>query len=462
MRWSEVPLRLRLAAAYALSAAAVLATLGWFLHARLAAELLAGVDDELRSRVAVLAASAVRGDPQVDTAGRVVDPDEVFAQVVDRRGAVRESSSGVAARPLLTARAAAAVRGPTFSTARVAGVDDPARLLAVPVATPGGPEVAVVGANLGDRAEALARLDLLLWFGVPAAVAVASVCGWLVAGAGLRPVERLRREAMALADRGPGGGAGGRVTVPRSRDELAALGRSLNVLLEQQQLALAREYRFLDEASHELRTPLAILKGGLDLAARRPRSPAELEAVVRTAAEETDRLVYLAEDLLVLARSRTGTVPVDAAPVNLRDLLEDTAQRFVAAGRARTARISVDADEVVARLDAMRVRQVVHNLVDNAVRHSGCGLVDIIGRTDGGTVTVSVEDDGRGPAAPGGQGCPEGVGLQVVRAVAAAHGGAVSISRGRSGGTRVDVVLGPPPASAAEPERAPSRAQGRR
>src|SRR5439155_1173537 len=135
--------------------------------------------------------------------------------------------------------------------------------------------------------------------------------GWIVIGSALGPVERMRQEAAAISASEPER----RLPVPSSGDELARLGTTLNAMLDRLQDALERERRFVDDASHELRTPLSILKMELDLALARARTPEELESALTNAAEETDRLVRLAQDLLVLARLEGGRVLVHRAEV---------------------------------------------------------------------------------------------------------------------------------------------------
>ena len=166
----------------------------------------------------------------------------------------------------------------------------------------------VVGESLEQRRRALEGLHTLLAIGGPLALLVASLAGYAVAAAALRPVERMRRRAAELT-----GEAEGRLPVPPSRDEIARLGDTLNAMLGRLQAVLARERSFVSDASHELRTPLAILRTELELALRGHSTRDELEDAVRSAAEETERLNQLADDLLVIARSDQGRLPVRPA-----------------------------------------------------------------------------------------------------------------------------------------------------
>src|SRR5438105_5529988 len=128
----RVPLRIRLTVGFAAGMAVVLAALGTFLYVRVSHDLLAGIDMELRSRAQViLGAIDGRRPDLVRSEGKLIDPDEAFAQVLSGRGGVVDSSSAVAGAPMLNARELDAVAGPTFFTSRLGGVDDPARLLAV-------------------------------------------------------------------------------------------------------------------------------------------------------------------------------------------------------------------------------------------------------------------------------------------------------------------------------------------
>src|SRR6185503_3729809 len=123
---------------------------------------------------------------------------------------------------------------------------------------------------------------------------------------------------------------GQRLPVPPANDEIGRLGHTLNDMLERLEEAFKRERAFVSDASHELRAPLTVLKGEIEMALRKGRSPEELAAALRSAGEETDRVVQLAEDLLVIARSDQGRLPVTLRPVHVRALVESTARRFAA------------------------------------------------------------------------------------------------------------------------------------
>ncbi len=154
----------------------------------------------------------------------------------------------------------------------------------------------------------------------------------------------MRRQAAEIGD----ADAGQRLPVAGNGDEIARLGATLNAMLDRLEMAFDRERTFVADASHELRTPLAILKTELELALRAGRTPDELAAALRSAAEETDRLAQLAEDLLVIARSDRDGLPVRLAPVDVGALLGRVAERFTGRAESQGRSLTVDAQPGIA------------------------------------------------------------------------------------------------------------------
>jgi heavy metal sensor kinase len=327
-----------------------------------------------------------------------------------------------------------------------------ARVLEMPTADG---RIVVVGVAFDDQRMTLDRLLVLLALSGAAAVALAGAVGWLVAGAALQPVERMRVEAEAVSGSEPGR----RLPIPRSRDELAALGGSLNRMLDRLEAAVEHERRFVADASHELRTPLANLKAELDLALRRARSPSELVDALRSASEETDRLSQLAEDLLLLASAEGRRLPMRREDVDVSGLVRDTVGSF--SGKATSLGVVLEAsleEGIRASLDGIHIRQAVGNLIDNALRHTPAGgRVSVEVSERAGSLWIVVSDTGEGfgsdylprafeaftradesrSRAAGGA----GLGLAIVRAVAEAHRGTVEASNRDEGGALVVLRL---------------------
>jgi signal transduction histidine kinase len=451
---SRLPIRLRLTLVFAAAMAVLLAATGVFLHVRLQATLDEQIDQGLRARADDVAALVSGGGALVEAGGRIVEADESFAQVLGPDGAVRDATPPLQATPLLTPGQVARAREGAIVLERgpVAGLDESrVRLLARPVDAPDAGLVVVAGTALDDREEALDGLRAQLLVGGPLALLVASLAGYALAGAALGPVEAMRRRAAEISATTPGR----RLPVPAADDEVSRLARTLNEMLARLVAGLARERRFVAEASHELRTPLASLKAELELAARRPRSPAELRAAIASAAEEADRLALLADDLLVLAQADEGELRVAADPVAARGLLETVSRRFAARADAGGRALAVSApDAVTVRGDRIRLEQALGNAVDNALRH-GAGAVRLEAVAENGVVTLRVTDEGPGfPPAflphaferfsrqDGSRGRGgAGLGLALVDAIARAHGGSARAANRAGGGAEISLLL---------------------
>jgi two-component system OmpR family sensor kinase len=451
---TRLPIRLRLAIAFALAMAALLAVTGWFLYARLGADLAQAVDQGLRQREDDLAALVRQPGFQLNLdSPRLVERGEIFAQVLDGHGRVLESTPLLGTRSLLSSRELAAARRGTVFTDRpsVPGLDEPARLLAAPVPRGSDRVVLVVGTTRQNRTETLGKLRNELLIGGPLALLATSLAGYLLAGAALRPVEAMRRRAAAVTANAPGQ----RLPLPGAKDELFRLGTTLNDLLCRLEAALERERSFVADASHELRTPLALLKTELELALRRPRTPEDLRAAIASAAEETDHLTRLAEKLLMIAGADSGRLPLQRQSVSATELLQRSTQRFSAevVARGRRLRTEVDGEPGMVVVDPVRMEQALSALMDNAMRH-GAGDITACAVTREDTVELHVIDAGPGfpvdyleraferfsrPAAAGDRGT--GLGLSLAQSIAQAHGGSAYAANRPGGGADVWLVI---------------------
>jgi signal transduction histidine kinase len=438
---SRVPVRWRLTIGYTLAMAVVLAALGAVVFVRVGDTLRGSLDQTLRAQ----AAESAR-----DLSGQLRDPDEsgraTVVQVLDAHGKlVRSAPAGLGA---IVSGANASAHGSdrllTVEPESVLG-GERWRVLLRPVAG----RTLVVARSLETVEEAERNILHVLLLVAPLGLLVAAAGGYVLSAAALRPVELMRRRAAAVSAQTPGT----RLPVPPSRDELRQLALTLNGMLARLEAGLAHERRFVADASHELRTPLTLLKTELELALRRPRSAEELRAAIESAAEDTDRLVQLADDLLVIARSEQGALQLRRDPIDVGELAARMAERFAprAAELGRQVVVDVPAGTWVEG-DRLRLEQALGNLVDNALRH-GAGPVRLSAAAVDGSVELHVSDAGAGfPAgfaeraferfsraddarSSGGS----GLGLAIVEAIAHAHGGSAGI--GAANGRGADVWL---------------------
>src|SRR4051794_31145872 len=244
------------------------------------------------------------------------------------------------------------------------------RVVSIPVERPDGRWLAVAGASKASNDEAVRDVARGLLVAVPVLILLVAAGTWLLARAALRPVERMRRDAVALSAQ-PGEG---RLRVPETGDELAALAKTLNELLERLRRSLARQRSLVSDAGHELRTPLAVLRTELELADRPGRSREELAEAVGHAAVEADRLSQLADDLLFLARADEGEPLVRPQPTDVAALLTSAARTFRSRADELGVVLTVDVpDELPALADPAALRRAIDNVLSNALEHTRTG-----------------------------------------------------------------------------------------
>jgi signal transduction histidine kinase len=185
------------------------------------------------------------------------------------------------------------------------------------------------------------------------------------------------------------------------------------------------------------------------------RSPQELLDALRSAGEETERLVQLSEDLLVVARADVGGLPVRQGPIDLGQALSELSWRFTPRFAAADRDLSVEVEEGNGvSADRMRLEQAIGNLLENALRH-GAGRVRLWTAHDGQWIRIHVSDEGTGfpadflplaferfaRADPGRSQGGTGLGLAIVDAIARAHGGSAHAGHRAGGGADVWLVL---------------------
>jgi signal transduction histidine kinase len=301
-----------------------------------------------------------------------------------------------------------------------------------------------------DRNDVLGGLITTFAVASPIAVLVASLLGYVLAGAALRPVEAMRARAAGVS-LAPGGE---RLPLPAARDEIRRLGETLNEMLDRLSRSFERERRFVADASHELRTPVAVLKTELEGALRAGGHAPEVRAALVAAVEECDHLAQLAEDLLVLARAGEGRLPVRPEPLAVAPVLEGVRDRFSDRAGQHGRDIRVAAGELTVTADPLRLRQALGNLVDNALRY-GAGTVWLEGAPGNDSVELRVSDDGDGfpsdflphaferftRADESRVRGSAGLGLALVEAIARAHGGRATAANRPDGGAVVTLVL---------------------
>lgn len=448
-RIERTPLRVRVAAAFAVTTAVAIAGLGVFVTLRVEQTLVDQTRSTLASRTdALLSVSAERRAELVTAM-----TGETFAQVVTREGEIVAGSARLGDQLALPRTRPAPGAGSVLFQRDVllSGEDERERVELLATLTDG--DTLVVGTSRENVEEATDQVVTQLLVAGPLALLAATLLGYGVAGAALAPVDRMRARAESIS----ASTVGDRLPLPSAEDELHRLGATLNQMLDRLEASLARERRFVAEASHELRTPLALLRLELDLASSRPRTPAQLQETLVSVQEEVARLSVLAEDLLVLGgATRRDGVPLPDVVVDLAAVAADVVERFAGRARSEGRTLTVQLPEAMpVRGDATGLERIVANLLDNALRH-GAGAVSVTGTRHGDEVDLVVTDAGsdEGPLAdaswfdafsrsPRARSSGHGLGLPIVRALAEQHGGVVEVV-GEAPGTSLRVRLPAP------------------
>lgn len=426
--WAARSLRFRITLGVGVVALVTLMLLSRIGVALLTGALLGSADAELREQAGAVATRLVDGVPSTEVRGPGI-------RIVDTAGTPLDGGPPLPLSPGQVRRLAAG------EAIVVGGFADLRRWIAVPAVVPdGSTRLVVVTADLVGGATLLARATGAFLLGALLVAVVVALAAWTATRAALRPVDRMRSAAAALAP-------GERLPVPVARDELRMLAEEINLLLARRDDAVTRLERFTGDAAHELRSPVAAIRAQAEVAVAHP-DPALADETLRAVVVEAERLTVLLSDLLALARADAGQRPA-AQPVDL-----------VAAVRAAMARVAAD-DGPVLQLVAPTPAQVcgsptevglvLDNLLGNARRHAR-SIVRIGVLPAGRWVRLVVEDDGPGipaadrtrvfdrfvrlyPEAGGGS----GLGLALVAALVRGRGGTVVAGSTTSGGARLEI-----------------------
>ncbi len=380
-----------------------------------------------------------------------------FFRLVDPQGRGAVGSTHVQDRPIPLsekARRNAARGAPTFETLQLSARER-VRLLTMPVMREGQlVQLVQVGISLQRARQTLARYLETLFALIPLGLGLAVAGGAVIARAALGPVGEMSRSARRITAED----LSERVASRGTGDELDHLADTLNAMLARLEGAFAQMRRFAADAAHELRTPLTALKGGIEVALRAERPAAEYRRVLQSSLEEVERLIRLAEDLLLLSRASAGVEgarkPVDLEPLVL-DVLDVGTQ--LAPGTGVAVRLTGSAPAAV-RGDAGELRRAILNLVENAVKYTGeGGRVEVSLACSDGWAVIVVQDTGPGidPAdaerifqpfvrldvararATGGA----GLGLSIARSIVLDHGGTLTVESAPGAGSRFTIRL---------------------
>ena len=322
--------------------------------------------------------------------------------------------------------------------------------------SPGGAAYLVEFGALLDPVEAmLNHLFLQLIIGLPLAVAIITAGGSILVRRALKPVESITRAAERITQHN----LSERLPVSETGDELERLSVSLNRMIARLDDAFQNSKRFVADASHELRTPLTILRGELESLIEDSRLDAEVRERAASMFEEAVRLSRIVEQLFTLSRLDAGEAQADWSRFDLAGMAKNTAEQMSLLAEDKNISITCDANQsVVVEGDSARLKQVVVNLLDNAIKYTQPGgAVRLRVRPVNGQAVLEVEDNGAGiprEALPhvferfyrvdqirSGETEGAGLGLSIARSICSAHGAEIEATSSPSSGSCFRVKL---------------------
>jgi heavy metal sensor kinase len=310
--------------------------------------------------------------------------------------------------------------------------------------------VVEVGISTARTEETVRQVLLMLAIGLPIAVCVAVVGGFILVRRALKPVDNLSQKAAAITQHS----LSERLPVVRTGDELERLSVSLNLMISRLEDAINSSKQFVADASHELRTPLAVLRGELENLAQDAQLKSHTRETLGSALEEVDRLAEIVEGLLALSRLDTGEAQAQWLRFDLAALVATTADQMSLLAEDKHITVVCDSSErVLVEGDQARLKQVIVNLLDNAIKYTpngGCIKLKIT--QEEGNAVLDVADDGIGippEALPhvfkrffrvdGSRSRDQGgagLGLSIVKSICDAHGARVEVSSTLGQGSR--------------------------
>lgn len=314
-------------------------------------------------------------------------------------------------------------------------------IAALPYAVGDAAYVVEVGVSSARTDETVRQVLLMLVIGLPIAVTVAVTGGFVLVRRALRPVDNLSQKAAAITQHN----LSERLPVVRTGDELERLSLSLNVMISRLEDAINSSKQFVADASHELRTPLAVLRGEIENLAQDIELKPQTRETLGSALEEVDRLAEIVEGLLALSRLDTGEAHSQWVKFDLAELVTTTADQMSLLAEDKNITVACDsASRVMIEGDQARLKQVVVNLLDNAIKYTpNGGRIKLKIAQEDGDAVLDIADDGIGipsEALPhvfkrffrvdGSRSRDQGgagLGLSIVKSICDAHGARVEV-----------------------------------
>jgi two-component system, OmpR family, sensor kinase len=308
---------------------------------------------------------------------------------------------------------------------------------------------------LGELILQLGRIRRIILFGLPAALVMVAVGGFILAKKTLQPVMTISRHAERISVKN----LDERLTIPNPKDELGQLARVFNALLLRLDTSFRVMREFIADASHELRTPLAIIRAEAGVSLEQDRCVSEYIQSLGIIRDQSQRMTRIVSDMLALARADAGQQRLQLQELYLNDIIEECCHAAQTLATIKGVHLTCDAcGDISFRGDEELLKRMAVNLLDNAIHYTPTGgSVSVRLETDTSSVRLIVSDTGigiapenasrvfdrfyRGDSSNINNGSGSGLGLSIVKLAAEAHGGHVELSSQPGSGSTFIVSL---------------------
>jgi heavy metal sensor kinase len=460
---TRLPIRWRFTLWFGATLATVLVAFSLLLLLVMRHQLLASVDAELEEELREISGEIGSAKKTREMFARLhrgfAEHGDYYFEVTRPTGETLFQSKALEGQRVLAPEATSKIGslqdgGLEFNSREVQGVG-PSRVVSTNVEGPGGPYVVGAAKSLELFNRQLSLVTTVLVASIPVALVLALLGGYTLARRALSPIDRI----VDVANRITATDLQQRVEAVNPTDELGRLSQTINSLIDRLQKAIEETRRFTADAAHELRTPLAVLRSGIEVALRSPRSAEDYRRALEAAVDESNRLAKLADQLLFLSRQDAGMTQIEREEVRLDALLKDVVDRFEIPAKESRLTLSIEPIEACSVCgDDVRLSQVFFNALDNAIKYTPQGgRITVRAHRAGPRVRVEVEDTGvgispehlgqvfkrfyRAEPQPNAARNGVGLGLAIAKSAVAAHGGEIWLESELGRGTVLSVEL---------------------
>ena len=320
-----------------------------------------------------------------------IEVNPTFIQIVDRFGNVVRKTPNLRSSAL---RFDLSIKSRSYYNTLFSG--SPVRQLQTTIKNPNGKTLAylLIAIPVEESAIVLKNLGYTLIIGYPAVLLLLFLISRVIAGRFIAPLNRVIKTAEKITKEN----LDQRIELPPHKDEIATLTLTINNLLDRLEDVIIREKQFTADASHELRTPLSIIKGTLEVLARKPRDTQQYVEKINYVIEEVDRMSLLIDRLLELARLESGKIKANFVRFDLVSVIQSVYERLNQSFSKKNAEFLLEYEnECKVKADVAMTGVILENIISNSLKYSSENqTIKVELKKEPGHLVCSIKDNGHG------------------------------------------------------------------